>query len=677
MIGKTLFVFAFLGSLCVVGCGGGSTSDVSSGTQASPTITSVSVACAPTSIQTGQTSQCSATVMGTGAYSSAVTWSATGGTIASSGVFTATSAGNATITATSTEDSTKSGSATVTISVPPTITSVSVACAPTSIQTGQTSQCSATVTGTGAYSSAVTWSATGGTIASSGVFTATSAGNATITATSTEDSTKSGSATVTITVPNAITSVSITCSPSSILTGQTSPCSANVAGTGTFSTAVTWSATAGAITSSGVFSSAVIGTVTITAVSTQDTTKIGTAAVSVSGPNNQLGTLYDASSWASLSAFTANGTTPAITPQGLLFSGGEGTYTQSLDWNWATVLPMWAITATITAGDISGTSFGLGLGLRSVDTIDDFNAVGYVDLSNSATSGLVYVDELGNSMMLHVATSSSALSFSAGDTIQLTVSRNLDTITATAQDITTNSATVRVSYQNLFSYDTAYYISPNQGKFAVFNFGGTQTLTSLNIASQAATGADLVCVGDSKTVAYGPDTYATGWCTAIQSNFSTVVEAGAGDTSAQGLSTVPEIIALKPKAVILNIGRNDCCSSSTYTNYASIVSQLQGAGITVYHLLPLDENSGLDQTPLAAFITSTYPEANIVNANPDTSSFASGNVPSGWLSPDNVHPGPIFEQSIVQQVLQFLTPVPQQSNYAPGVAPTRRAQNLP
>jgi hypothetical protein len=107
------------------------------------------------------------------------------------------------------------------------------------------------------------------------------------------------------------------------------------------------------------------------------------------------------------------------------------------------------------------------------------------------------------------------------------------------------------------------------------------------------------------------------------------------------------------------------------------VSQLQGAGITVYHLLPLDENSGLDQTPLAAFITSTYPEANIVNANPDTSSFASGNVPSGWLSPDNVHPGPIFEQSIVQQVLQFLTPVPQQSNYAPGVAPTRRAQNLP
>jgi hypothetical protein len=60
-----------------------------------------------------QISTCTATVQGAGAFSSAVTWAATGGTINSSGVFTPTVAGPATITATSTQDSTKSGSASV------------------------------------------------------------------------------------------------------------------------------------------------------------------------------------------------------------------------------------------------------------------------------------------------------------------------------------------------------------------------------------------------------------------------------------------------------------------------------------------------------------------------------------------------------------------------------------
>jgi len=88
-------------------------------------------------------------------------------------------------------------------SVPPTtITSVSVSCSPSTIQYGQTSQCSATVTGTGSFSSAVTWAASAGTISASGLFTAPSGGvtslQVTITATSTQDTSKSGMATVTV-----------------------------------------------------------------------------------------------------------------------------------------------------------------------------------------------------------------------------------------------------------------------------------------------------------------------------------------------------------------------------------------------------------------------------------------------------------------------------------------------
>lgn len=73
----------------------------------------------------GATSQCTASVQGTGSFSSAVTWSvAGGGTITSGGLFTApAAAATITVTATSTQDATKSGTASVTVqaSAPPVV----------------------------------------------------------------------------------------------------------------------------------------------------------------------------------------------------------------------------------------------------------------------------------------------------------------------------------------------------------------------------------------------------------------------------------------------------------------------------------------------------------------------------------------------------------------------------
>ena len=105
-------------ALTVCGCGGG-TSSGNANVPVSPTITSVSVSCSQLSILTTQTSTCAATVQGTGAYSSAVTWAASGGTVTTSGVFTPTSTGTASVTATSTQDVTKSGHASITVTSPP------------------------------------------------------------------------------------------------------------------------------------------------------------------------------------------------------------------------------------------------------------------------------------------------------------------------------------------------------------------------------------------------------------------------------------------------------------------------------------------------------------------------------------------------------------------------------
>jgi phosphatidylinositol-3-phosphatase len=103
------------------------------------------------------------------------------------------------VTATSTQDATKAGSGMVTVQAASTVSSVSVICSPAAIAPGGTSQCSATVQGTGNYSSAVTWTASIGTINAAGLLTApATAGSVTVTATSTQDTTKSGTASVTI-----------------------------------------------------------------------------------------------------------------------------------------------------------------------------------------------------------------------------------------------------------------------------------------------------------------------------------------------------------------------------------------------------------------------------------------------------------------------------------------------
>lgn len=74
----------------VVACGGGGGGNGGgSGSGGTSNITSVTAACSPSTLQSGQTSQCSATVTGTDSFSSTVTWRASAGQISSSGLLTA------------------------------------------------------------------------------------------------------------------------------------------------------------------------------------------------------------------------------------------------------------------------------------------------------------------------------------------------------------------------------------------------------------------------------------------------------------------------------------------------------------------------------------------------------------------------------------------------------------
>ena len=74
-----------------------------------------------------------------------------------------------------------------------------------------------------------------------------------------------------------ITSVSASCSPTSVNAGATSSCSSTVFGTGAFNSSVIWTASAGTISPSGVYTAPATApassTDIITATSTQDPTQ--------------------------------------------------------------------------------------------------------------------------------------------------------------------------------------------------------------------------------------------------------------------------------------------------------------------------------------------------------------------------------------------------------------------
>jgi hypothetical protein len=177
---------------------------------------------------------------------------------------------------------------------------VGASCSPTSIQAQQTSQCTASVSGTGNFSSTVTWTASGNGVITpnGGLFTAATVPfttQVTITATSTQDTSKTGSTVITVATAGSVTGVTATCNPTSLQTGQLTACTAVVTGSGGFSPNVTWTASAGNINPiTGVYSNTTPGTYTITASSQQDPTKTGTATVTVSsGANNTAAIVVD------------------------------------------------------------------------------------------------------------------------------------------------------------------------------------------------------------------------------------------------------------------------------------------------------------------------------------------------------------------------------------------------
>lgn len=360
----------------------------------------------------------------------------------------------------------------------------------------------------------------------------------------------------------------------------------------------------------------------------------------------QLGILYNKNSWTSgtlASDFTQTGSpTVSVVSNKIQFSGGAGTYTQLLKLNGyptASHLEHVRIVAKIKLGTLAagGPDFGIGSAPSFVGSSTQL-ARGTYTTGNSGVSSLRVDNDYAGSFST-TGTASGTVTGSANDYILLTYQVDFPVVTVAMRNLTTGTAEISTTAIGGGASDN----------YTIFSLGGTFTLDSLVVSSTELVNAAWAAVGDSKTEGAVTTTYANRWTTLIGSYVPSIVNLGAGgDRTAEVLARINQIISLKPRKVLLEIGSNDLrggVSEPTFeTNYASISSQLIAAGIDVYYLLPFFETSE-DQTTQYNYILANYPAAKIINTWSPTKV-------SGTLSGDGVHPNDAGHSAIARAIIQ-------------------------
>ncbi|OPH58158.1 hypothetical protein BC351_24790 [Paenibacillus ferrarius] len=267
---------------------------------AAPAINSVTVSPTTASVVQGGSKQLTASVDAVGGAATTVAWTSSD----SSDKVAVDSAGNVTvatdaepadytITATSTVNNSKKGTATITVTAAPAINSVTVSPTTASVVQGGSKQLTASVDAVGGAATTVAWASSDSSdkvaVDSAGnvtVAAGTALGDYTITATSTVDNSKKGTATITVTAAPVISSVTVSPSTASVVQGGSKQLTASVDAVGGAVTTVTWTSNdakvavdnAGNVT---VAANTALGDYTVTASSTVDNSKKGTATITV------------------------------------------------------------------------------------------------------------------------------------------------------------------------------------------------------------------------------------------------------------------------------------------------------------------------------------------------------------------------------------------------------------
>lgn len=350
------------------------------------------------------------------------------------------------------------------------------------------------------------------------------------------------------------------------------------------------------------------------------------------------GIIYSKNSWSNTSDFITNGNTTAVL-NGNYVNISSAT---SDDWNnivhitnYRTKLEKWRFKLRFKIIAWSGNSYGLGFGLKSANQYVQNDVMGFLQTANSGTGGL-YIVKSGRTIM---ASGSTALGVAINDVIDMEGTFYDSIFHFTAHNIT-SGAMANVSFT--YATNGSTHVVPNSSRFSLMELGGTHQIQNIEISSEELTGANIVTVGDSKTIGYFSNSFAGRYAAQLNNIYpAALINAGGADRVTHALDRQLELTTLAPNKYILNIGSNDLRFGSTLaqlqTNYDSLVQLLLATGATVYHLvLPEDYTKplGVNMASFKDWVAGTYP-ATYINV---WDSMANGNSLKGMYDTgDGVH----------------------------------------
>ena len=366
----------------------------------------------------------------------------------------------------------------------------------------------------------------------------------------------------------------------------------------------------------------------------------------ITTPTSELGILYSQDpfqhdNWNRLGNF---GTEQA---DGVTLSGGTASFTTNLaefelpsNKHNYTMLEKWKMRLWFNSGTLNGTSYGMGMGIKSSHRAagERINTICRIAQQSDGDQGKVYFYD--SSGFGDQQTYGTQTALSSNTDYIMEVERDGYTLTGRILNAAGDTVLIEESHTyNLASTNTFWM--HNTGKFCIWNFGGSQKLTRIEISSTVEKGRDILFIGDSNMFGlYQGATISDRWVNEAMANHpgqSFVVIAGQGDETGEVLSRIDEILELNPSRVLISLLSNDVANgvaSGTYeANFNSIISQLEGAGIEVFVTTPIARD-GVTMTTANAYINGLSNQSSDFWTLTQT---GGGNLNNTYDSGDNIH----------------------------------------
>lgn len=256
---------------------------------------------------------------------------------------------------------------------------------------------------------------------------------------------------------------------------------------------------------------------------------------------------------------------------------------------------------------------GLGIGISDYSVPDGERSVTcQLTFESGSNLGKIYIWTYDNTSATQRSVSASGLPFASGDTYRI----DLDCSIVSGYRVYTATATRNGSSFVQTQWTTANHAEGSStGEFAIFSFGGTQTVTNWTINVDDIKHVKDLWIGNSITHGHGATTLNTRFADQV-SVTDFMVSAGSGDVTQSVLNKLQNILDYNPHRVFLMIGGNDVAlgvSSGTYqANYTQIRNALAGHGIEVIHLLATPRDA-VNMTTFNSWISSTFTSDTVID----------------------------------------------------------------